>query len=393
MTAPVVAAVASETQNSSTTTRDVPAPPNIAVGNLLVAIIFGHNNFTINTRPSGWGNWILQDESTDETLCVEWKEAVAGDVGATSFQWTTTGSSSGPEIMLRITGQKATTPLDVKSSGTSPNGTSHTTPTIATTVIDTLILSFFGQDETSAGTWSGGGDTEHADLADTGFFQNGSVYSSAQASIGNVSKTATSSLTDPAVVGIIAIKPASGLSATVNQVTETNLAQALTRVKRKALGQVTESDLAQAITRRKILAVSQVLESDLAQSVITRKLKAIGQVNETDLAQAVTRPQIFASVNQVIETDLAQAVTSRKLKAVAQVIETDLAQAVASRKLKAVAQVIETDLAQAVASRKLKAVAQVIETDLAQAVTSRKLKAVAQVVETDLAQAVTRRKL
>jgi hypothetical protein len=210
MAAPTVAGVASETQNTSTTTRIVPAPASIAEGDLLVAAFWGHNTFTISARPSGWANWILQDESTDETLCVEWKIAAAGDVGATSYQWTTSASASGPETMLRITGHDKTTPLNVSNSGSTANGTSHTTPNITTTVTDTLVLSFFGQDESSAGTWSGGGDTEHADQADTGFFQNGAVYSSTQASIATVSKTATSSLTDPAVVGILAIKPTGG---------------------------------------------------------------------------------------------------------------------------------------------------------------------------------------
>jgi hypothetical protein len=208
MTAPIVANIASETQDSSTTNRIVPAPASIAVGDLLVAFIFMHNTGTVSTRPSGWANWITQNEGTDETLIVEWKIAEAGDVGASTFTWTTSAAAAGPEICLRITGHNAT-PLDVLNSGSSPNGTSHTTPNITTTVTDTLVLSIFGQDESSAGTWSGGGTTEQADLADTGWFQNGAVYSSEQASIATISKTGTSSLTDPAVTAIIAIKPPS----------------------------------------------------------------------------------------------------------------------------------------------------------------------------------------
>lgn len=206
MTAPVVAAVASETQNTSTTTRVVPAPTNISVGDLLVAVISGHNVFTISARPTGWANWILQDQVGDQTVAVEWKIAESGDVGATSYSWTLGASAAGVEAMLRITGHDST-PLDVKNSNETANGTSHTTPTITTTVADTLVLSIFAQDESSAGTWSGGGDTEHVDLSDTGFFENTAVYSSTQASAGNVSKTGTSSLTDPAVTAIIAIKP------------------------------------------------------------------------------------------------------------------------------------------------------------------------------------------
>jgi hypothetical protein len=71
-----------------------------------------------------------------------------------------------------------------------------------------MILSVFGQDEASAGSWSGGGDNERQDLSDTGFFENTSFYDSIQVTAGNVSKTATSSLTDPAFAAIIALRPA-----------------------------------------------------------------------------------------------------------------------------------------------------------------------------------------
>jgi hypothetical protein len=50
--------------------------------------------------------------------------------------------------------------------------------------------------------------------------------------------------------GVIGIPP-SGLSATINQVTETDLAQAIAIApKRRLVNQVTETDLAQALTHR-----------------------------------------------------------------------------------------------------------------------------------------------
>ena len=59
------------------------------------------------------------------------------------------------------------------------------------------------------------------------------------------------------------------------------------------------------------------------------KVVAVGQVTETDLAQAVTWAPKARLVNQVTETELAQAITRRKIRAVAQAVETDLAQAIA----------------------------------------------------------------
>ena len=55
-----------------------------------------------------------------------------------------------------------------------------------------------------------------------------------------------------------------GQSVTVNQVSETDLAQPIVRAKSRAVGQTTEVDLAQPIVRLKTRAVGQPSETDLA---------------------------------------------------------------------------------------------------------------------------------
>ncbi len=204
------------------------------------------------------------------------------------------------------------------------------------------------------------------------------------------------------------------LSATVNQIIETDLAQAVARFKLKAIGQNTETDLAQTVTRvksktiaqrietdlaqpvavaPKIRRVNQAIESDLSQAVARLKTKAIGQTLETDFAQEITRDtSVIVAVNQTTETDLAQAIARLKTKAVNQALETDLAQVLAGVKTRSIAQITETDLAQALTRSKLKALGQVTETDLAQAVTELKIKGISQITEADLAQAITRLK-
>src|SRR3990172_4009030 len=158
-----------------------------------------------------------------------------------------------------------------------------------------------------------------------------------------------------------------------------------------ALGQVTETDLAQAISwapKRRLLG--QVTETDLAQALTGRKTLVLGQATETDLAQAITRLVAGQTIplGQVSETDLAQAFGVRKTKALGQVTESDLAQSLTSRKTKALGQVTETDLAQALTRVKTRALGQVTETDLAQALAwAPKHRLLGQVTETDLAQA------
>jgi hypothetical protein len=116
-----------------------------------------------------------------------------------------------------------------------------------------------------------------------------------------------------------------GQTIAVNQVTETDLAQAMAHSKLKTLGQIMETDLAQAITRVKIRAVGQVFETDLSQVMTSRKTKTIGQISETDLAQGMTSRKT-KTIGQVTEADLAQVMTSRKTKTIGQVTEADLAQ-------------------------------------------------------------------
>ena len=121
------------------------------------------------------------------------------------------------------------------------------------------------------------------------------------------------------------------------QVVETDLAQAVAKVKAKAFSQVVESDLSQPMAwAPKHRFVAQVTESDISQPLSRLKEKALVQVSEVDLAQPMAWAPKHRFVAQVIETDLAQALTSAKAKTLGQVFETDLAQSMSSAKLKAI---------------------------------------------------------
>jgi hypothetical protein len=139
------------------------------------------------------------------------------------------------------------------------------------------------------------------------------------------------------------------LSGTVGQVTETDTAQAITRLKNKLLGQNTETDTAQAVTRVKIKVLEQAVETDSAQAMTSRKMKVVAQAEENDSAQPITLPGVTV-VGQADEADLAQPITRVKVMQVMQVSETDLAQALFKTKRVAVVQVVETDLALPIAN-------------------------------------------
>lgn len=188
---------------------------------------------------------------------------------------------------------------------------------------------------------------------------------------------------------------AAGLSATVNQAIETDAAQAVSwNPKRRLVGQISEVDLAQAITRRKTVAVGLVTESGLAQALTRVKRRALGQVTEADLAQAIAWAPKIRQLGQVAEADAAQALTSAKARSIGQTTEADTAMALVSAKAKALGQTSETDLAQTVARLgRVIDVAQTAEVDSAQAVAwAPKHRFIDLALEIDTAQAVARLK-
>ena len=203
----------------------------------------------------------------------------------------------------------------------------------------------------------------------------------------------TISAADDWMAVTVAIHPApSIINVPVAQVTETDVAQALTRLKTKSVAQAFETDSAFNVRARKLVAIIQVQETDIAQAVGRVKARAVEQVSETDLAQAITTAGITVIVGQVSETDLAQTVSRLKSLAVVQVLETDLAQAVARLKTVAVGLVLETDLSQVIERVKTVPVGRSVEVDLSQAVGRLKTAFVGQVLEADLAQAIERLK-
>lgn len=174
---------------------------------------------------------------------------------------------------------------------------------------------------------------------------------------------------------------------TVNQATETDLAQAVTARKTRAVGQIAETGAAQPITPVKLRAVGQVIQTNLAQAVARIKARAVGQISESDLTQPVSRLKT-KTLGQIAAAELAQSVGRVKSRTVGQITEADLAQVLGRTKRRVVTQVTQTDFAQTVNRSKTVSLTQAIEIDFAQLIGRAKAREVAQAFELDLAQAV-----
>jgi ACT domain-containing protein len=371
-------------------------PSGIVAGHLLIAIASNDNTGGTNMGISGWTQLFHTQYAGNVVSHGVWAKIAAGSDTATL----TGASQDYAARVLRITDHGVVTiSTDIKV-GTPATGSSSTPtpPSLdAGSSKKWLEIATNGSDDDD-------NTTPYEPTNYTAEAQVESAQSTSSTMIQVAWRKVETQTEDPGtfalaateewIANVIAIPPASsGITVTVNQVTETDLAQPIARIKQRAIAQVSETDLAQAIARQKIFAVAQVNESDSAQAIARIKQKLIAQVFEIDEAQPVTVPQINVPVNQVTESDVAQALTSRKVKVVGQALETDIAQAIARIKLILVGQVTETDMAQAITSRKSKVVGQVTETDFAQAISKLKSRLLGQVLESDVAQALTSRKV
>ncbi len=186
----------------------------------------------------------------------------------------------------------------------------------------------------------------------------------------------------PIIIGRVV---AAGQNVTVNQATETDLAQAVTHTRLADVAQATETDTGQAVTPARLKDIAQATETDLAQIIDPARLAAVVQAIEIDTALVVAVP---AAIGQATETDLAQLISPARLEAVVQAIETDTAQAITPAELNDVVQAAETDTAQPVTISKELLVNQTGEADLAQPIISPTSIIVVQAGETDLAQPI-----
>jgi hypothetical protein len=303
-------------------------PQNVRAGSLLVARFGRSTNSTPTVTDTQGNTWAIArshyDAGNDYRLD-EWY-ALAGSTDACSVTVTATGGA-GERTIMEYAGPYAASPLDNVNSaiGTSSAPSSGN---ITPTVDGCLISGYIGADPAQTNFTPGTGFT--ADDEQNGATNVDTLCESL------VQGTAAAQDADGTLSGsflwlalVVAYKPApTGQTIAVGQVTETDVAQAVTWApKRRMVGQVVETDLAQAIARIKSVAVSQALETDIAQAISARKTATIGQVLETDVAFGLVLPAQIIAVGQVVETDIAQPIAwAPKRRLVGQVFETDIAQ-------------------------------------------------------------------
>lgn len=305
--------------------------------------------------------------------------------------------NSGDAIILSIFETDGTIAGQV--DGTPAEGTGNTGATAVTSSFNTaaagLIIGILGTD-----TGFSHAITPSTDYQEVGEFENGgtgmtgsTIYRITSAPLTGETTDWTITSGDPWVCAAVTYIPASsGISQAVGQVTETDIAQAITKQKVKLFAQVTETDAAQATTVSKSLILAQVTESDISQTVLWPHVRFVGKVLETNPAQVIVARKMKGFL-QVAEIDLAQSWAVRKTRSLGQAMETDLAQSTTVQKRRAIGQVSELDISQPFGHAKRKIMSQVSELEIAQAMTVLQAgggltQILDQAVETDVAQAL-----
>lgn len=155
----VFESIASAAVNASSSNNiTINKPTGLAVGDLMIAIVGGPNDYSVNTK-SGWTG-LTQAQSVEGnqlTAKAQWKIADAADVAASTFVFSTNTGSGLTGCILRFSGHNPSAPINAENA--VHNNTNTTTPSIACgitpAVANCMILASIWQAEGSTTTASG----------------------------------------------------------------------------------------------------------------------------------------------------------------------------------------------------------------------------------------------
>ena len=150
--------------SSGNSSLAIATPAGVAEGDFLVAGVAIRPASATITPPAGWTLLRRSDSSggAANSLAVYTRVATAGEPADHTFTFSTATGSAGGITAFR--GVHATTPIDVESAQSTASGLNHATPSVDTTVADTMVVTFHSM--SSSATWAPpAGQTESVDVA------------------------------------------------------------------------------------------------------------------------------------------------------------------------------------------------------------------------------------
>ena len=201
---------------SGVLTLSINVPAGTVQNDVMVAAIGVRPNSVTVTAPAGWTlvRRINSTAGNSNSLLVYYRVAGAGEPA--NYAWgfsSSTGSTGG---ILSFSGVDTASPIDVENGQPTPNGLTHTAPSVNTTVANTMLVT--AHTYSSAGTWTPPtGMTERVDVQGGGLQSTGinHVLQAATGATGTKAATASADA-DGGNAHILALRPA-GPGVTINR--------------------------------------------------------------------------------------------------------------------------------------------------------------------------------
>ena len=134
-----------EASDGGATSLIIDKPAGTAAGDLLIAAVATDGNTVASLAPpAGWNVIHVGDQGGNVTFGVWWKLAGASEPGTYTFSWS--GSEHVYGWIMRFTGHDPANPIDTSANAGGTSG-APSSPTVTTTVDDTLILRLGGFDD------------------------------------------------------------------------------------------------------------------------------------------------------------------------------------------------------------------------------------------------------
>ena len=183
---------------------NISKPAGVVIGDVMIARIVTKGIPPI-TPPAGWTFVRRTENAAKMALVVYYKIADAGEPA--SYTWVASGGTNLGAGIQAYSGVDNTTPLDVEN-GQTTSGSLHATPSVTTTVANTMLVTTHAAKAANA-TWTPpGGMAERYEASDPNVAMEGSDVLQTAAGATGV-KTATSSKASrDSATHILALKPA-----------------------------------------------------------------------------------------------------------------------------------------------------------------------------------------
>ena len=184
---------------------DISKPAGVMIGDVMIAAIITKDIPPI-TPPAGWTLVRRTENEAKMALAVYYKIADAGEPA--SYTWIAAGGTNLGVGIQAYSGVDNTTPVDVEYGQSTPKGTMHATPSVTTTVANTMLVATHAAKVGNA-TWTPPeGMAERDEVSDPNVsMESSDVLQPAAGATG--AKTATlSKASRDSATHILALKPA-----------------------------------------------------------------------------------------------------------------------------------------------------------------------------------------